>query len=82
MKVKALKSFGGASSRGRYHYSEGQVFDLPDGADWLKAGLVVAVKEERETAVTPKTAETAVTPKTAETAVKLKPTRKRTRTVK
>ena len=51
MKVKALKSFGGASSQGRYHYSEGQVFDLPDGADWLKAGLVVAVKEERETAV-------------------------------
>lgn len=73
MKVKALKSFGGASSQGRYHYSEGQVFDLPDGADWLKAGLVVAVKEERETAVTPKTAETAVKPK---------PTRKRTRTVK
>ena len=73
MKVKALKSFGGARSQGRYHYSEGQVFDLPDGADWLKAGLVVAVKEERETAVTPKTAETAVKPK---------PTRKRTRTVK
>lgn len=36
MKVKALVSF--ASPFGRH--SEGEVFDLPKGVDWLKAGLV------------------------------------------
>ena len=47
MLVKAVKSFGG-SQHG--HRAEGSVFELPDGVDWLQAGLVVPVGEEVETA--------------------------------
>ena len=49
MKVIAVKSFGGSKYG---HISEGKVFDLPKGVDWLKAGLVVPFKEEIETAMT------------------------------
>lgn len=47
MKVKVIRSFGSTQYG---HYSEGQVIDLPDGVDWLKAGLVVPFKEPLETA--------------------------------
>lgn len=47
MKVKAVKSFGG-SRHG--HFPQGHVFELPDGVDWLEAGLVVPVIEKPETA--------------------------------
>ena len=43
MKVRAVKSFGGVTKTSRFHVSEGSVFELPDGADWLRAGLVVEV---------------------------------------
>ena len=39
MKVKALKSFSGTG----FHVPEGTVFELPEGVDWLKAGLVEPV---------------------------------------
>jgi hypothetical protein len=49
--VRALKSFGGSDGRGhRVHHSAGDIFELPDGADWLRAGLVEAHPLERETA--------------------------------
>jgi len=60
MKVKALKSFGGLDVG---HYSAGQVFDLPDGVDWLEAGLVEAYKEPAE-AATAEAPEKAVKPRT------------------
>lgn len=37
MKVKALTTFGGVGVQNR---SAGEVFELPEGTDWLKAGLV------------------------------------------
>lgn len=59
MKVKALKSFGGTQHG---HYTEGQIFELPDEVDWLLAGLVEPVEEKRETAMM-KGGETATKPK-------------------
>jgi hypothetical protein len=49
MKVRALVSF----SDGVFgvNVEEGQVFDLPHGTDWLQAGLVAPVTEERESAM-------------------------------
>ena len=64
MKVRALTSFGG----GGVHHGMGDVFELPEGVDWLRAGLVEVVKEEPES--------TAVKP--AETATKKPAARKRT----
>ena len=46
MKGRALKSFGGVTKTSRFHVSEGSVFELPVGSDWLRAGLVVEVKDE------------------------------------
>lgn len=40
MLVRALKSFGGRGPWGSIHVSDGDVFELPHGADWLRAGLV------------------------------------------
>lgn len=40
MWVRALKSFGGVTATGSFHVSQGSVFELPEGADWLRAGLV------------------------------------------
>lgn len=42
MLVRALKSFGSTTYG---HYSDGAVFELPEGVDWIKAGLVVPVQE-------------------------------------
>lgn len=53
MKVKALKSFGSTKYG---HFAEGSEFELPDGVDWLKAGLVEKVKppaRKREAAARP-----------------------------
>lgn len=46
MLVKALKSFGGQG----VHVSEGQVFELPEGSDWLRAGLVEVVEQPQQEA--------------------------------
>ena len=42
MKVKALISFSDSVHGTR---AGGDVFELPEGADWLRAGLVEAVPE-------------------------------------
>jgi len=42
MKVKALNSFSDSVYGTR---AAGAVFDLPDGVDWLRAGLVEVVVE-------------------------------------
>ena len=44
MKVRALKSFGSAGVVNSVHYSAGDVFELPDGVDWLRVGLVEVVE--------------------------------------
>ena len=69
MKVKILKSFGGTLYG---HRSEGQICDLPEGADWIQAGLAEEIKEERPKKTTKR--RTATRPK-AETAVQ-KPAKK------
>lgn len=56
MIVRALTSFGGTEYG---HYSDGDVFELPEGVDWLRAGLVeivqeAAVMEPPEKAVKPR----------------------------
>ena len=51
MLVRAVKSFGGLGPHGRIHVSSGQVFELPEGVDWLKAGLVVPVEGQPESAM-------------------------------
>lgn len=48
MKVRALKSFGSTEYG---HVSAGSEFELPDGVDWLTAGLVEPVIDEPEAAV-------------------------------
>ena len=72
MKVKVLKSFAGYHGEGadRKFISAGMndIIELPEGTDWLKAGLVEPVKGEAESAAV----------KPAETAAK-KPAKKRTR---
>lgn len=60
MRVIALKAFGGTEHGS---FSQGQVFDLPDGVDWLEAGLVRPVKAEPESA-TVEAEEKAVKPRT------------------
>ncbi len=41
MKVKAIRSFVGTDGSGAKHrHQVGDVFDLPKGVDWLKAGFV------------------------------------------
>lgn len=47
MLVKAVRSFGGSKYG---HKAEGSVFELPDGVDWLQAGLVIPFVEEPEEA--------------------------------
>ena len=41
MKVRALTSFSGLGIA----VQKGQEFDLPKGADWVKAGLCEKIKE-------------------------------------
>lgn len=52
MKVRAITSFVGhyGPDRNTIVASAGMEFTLPDGVDWLKAGLVEAVKAEPEKA--------------------------------
>lgn len=65
MKVQALKSFVGKGPNGiKYRQEAGDIFELPEGSDWIKAGLVAPVVEdgELELAAT-EPPETAVMPK-------------------
>jgi hypothetical protein len=46
MKVRCVRSFAGRAPDGSLvSHSEGEVFELPKGTDWLQAGLVVPVVE-------------------------------------
>ena len=45
MKVKALNSFVGTVNGVKHRVAADDVFELPEGADWLRAGLVEAVPE-------------------------------------
>ena len=47
MKVKVIRSFvdGKYGSKGM-----NDIIDLPDGVDWLKAGFVIPIEDETETA--------------------------------
>lgn len=44
MKVKALVSFAGEAGT----HAAGDEFELPEGVDWLRAGLVAPVEPEPE----------------------------------
>ncbi len=51
-KVKALKSFAGTDPSGvKHRIAAGDEFDLPEGVDWLDAGLVVLLEPETPPAV-------------------------------
>lgn len=41
MRVRALTSFAGSG----FSVGQGDEFDLPEGVDWLRAGLVEAIVE-------------------------------------
>ena len=56
MKVKALKSFVSTIDSVKHRIQEGDVFDLPKGADWLTAGLVEMVAAEKPAPTTKKKA--------------------------
>lgn len=52
--VRALKSFSGRIGQKSYHIKQGDVFPLPDGADWLTAGIVALVEDAPEPPAVPK----------------------------
>jgi hypothetical protein len=56
MKVKALKGFTAFVGEDSVSASEGQVLEMPAGADWIKAGLAIAVEGELPDVVAPETA--------------------------
>ena len=43
MKVKALKAFSGPKGS----YGTGDIFELPNGVNWIKEGLVEVVEPKR-----------------------------------
>lgn len=73
IRVKVVKSFSanlgdeielwmdGRLFTGIVHFPEGKEFNLPEGADWLRAGFVVPVREEEVEMATRKPQEKAVT---------------------
>lgn len=61
MKVKAVGDFTAVVEGQVYYVEEGEVFDLPEGARWLTAGLVVPVRERKAETAVRKPQEKAVT---------------------
>jgi hypothetical protein len=58
MRVKAINSFVGRHAGRKYIVKSGDVLELPAGADWLRAGLVVAIENvDLESEETPAAAE-------------------------
>lgn len=53
MRVKALVSFKGRVGPTSWHVVQGEELELPQGVDWLTAGLVEAVEAEPTTAPAP-----------------------------
>lgn len=46
MRVECIRAFAAVEGDGRtYAYAEGDVLDLPAGADWLTAGFVKELKQ-------------------------------------
>lgn len=45
MQVKALKSFGAVINNNFLSVAEGDVVELPEGADWVRAGLVEPIAD-------------------------------------
>ncbi len=58
MKVKCVKSFVGFVGENSVAASEGQVLEMPTGADWIRAGLAVAMPGEKEEPAAKRAAET------------------------
>lgn len=52
--VECVIAFSGFAGKRPYNKAIGDRFLLPDGVDWLKAGFVIPVTEEREKAVSAK----------------------------
>ncbi len=59
MRVRALTSFAGSG----FSVGQGDEFDLPEGVDWLRAGLVEAIPEPEQEAAIAEMPEKAVKPR-------------------
>lgn len=55
MKVKSLISFVARHGGQIFKIQKGEIFDMPRGTDWLRAGFVEPVKQKREKAIKPPT---------------------------
>lgn len=60
MKVKVVRSFSAFVGESMVCGTEGQVLDLPAGADWVRAGLAVALEPETPEETEKRAPETAV----------------------
>lgn len=64
MKVKAIRSFVGKGPDGiKYRAAVGDILELPDWSDWIRAGLVVPVEDDAPETAATQPAETAAKPK-------------------
>lgn len=63
MKVIAVRSFVSTIEGVKYRVSAGDVVDLPTGADWLTAGLVMPAKTSTQEAAVMPAQETAAMPR-------------------
>lgn len=62
MLVRAVIGFAGIVAGQSRSVRVGEIFDLPDGVDWLTVGIVVPVVPSPETASIEPRTETAVLP--------------------
>lgn len=76
MKVKALKGFSAFVGDEMVCVSEGQMVELPKGADWVRAGLAVAVEDDETPAAVVKPAPESTSVESSEKAVTGKPRRR------
>lgn len=63
MRVIALRSFVAIVNGTKYRVSEGDEVEMPVNADWLTAGLVVALPDAPQEAAVMPVQETAVMPR-------------------
>jgi len=63
MRVIALRSFVAIVNGTKYRVSEGDELEMPVNADWLTAGLVVALPDAPQEAAVMPVQETAVMPR-------------------
>jgi hypothetical protein len=66
MKVVALVSFVGRVGVNTLSVASGDEFDLPDGVDWLQAGLVAPVQSNESAPHMPNLEHAVAAPKAAE----------------